>query len=56
MPGGLGIARLSGTTLDAAVLIGADQSDESLGRSHTVPRGPLSSPAPETAPVAPRGL
>jgi capsular polysaccharide biosynthesis protein len=51
------LIRLSGTTLDAAVLIGADQSDESLGRSHTVPpRGPLSSPAPVAAPAAPRGL
>jgi capsular polysaccharide biosynthesis protein len=51
------LIRLSGTTLDAAVLIGADQSDESLGRSHTVPpRGPLSAPAPVAAPVAPRGL
>jgi capsular polysaccharide biosynthesis protein len=51
------LIRLSGTTLDAAVLIGADQNDESLGRSHTVPpRGPLSSAAPVAAPVAPRGL
>jgi capsular polysaccharide biosynthesis protein len=51
------LIRLSGTTLDAAVLIGADESDESLGRSHTVPpRGPLSAPAPVAAPVAPRGL
>ena len=51
------LIQLSGTTLDAAVLIGADQSDESLGRSHTVPpRGPLSAPAPAAAPVAPRGL
>jgi capsular polysaccharide biosynthesis protein len=51
------LIRLSGTTLDAAVLIGADQSDESLGRSHTVPpRGPLSAPAPVAAPAAPHGL
>jgi capsular polysaccharide biosynthesis protein len=51
------MVRLSGATLSSAVLIGTDQGDESLGRSHTVPpRGPLSSPAPAAAPVSPRGF
>jgi capsular polysaccharide biosynthesis protein len=40
------MVRESGTRLASAVLVGTDKSDESLGRSHTVPRrGPMSSPA-----------
>jgi len=48
--------QLSGTRLAAAVLTGADQTDESLGRSPTLPRrGPLSSSALAT-PATPGGL
>ena len=38
------MVRLSGTTLAAAVLVGTDKSDESLGRSHTVPRRGAATP------------
>jgi capsular polysaccharide biosynthesis protein len=41
------MVRLSGTTLASAVLVGTDKSDESLGRSYSVPRrGPSVSTTP----------